>query len=188
MNICVIDNYTDTTLSVDFSKLFRKIDKTVVITTYSSTENELLHKIRSGSFDAIMLTGSDRRIKTDRVLPVALLKLKIPILGICYGFQWMTHVLDGTLSSFENNKNCNYTKFLTIDEPFVVSRRLYTLSHHDYITKVPKGFVDTLVYNNMIFMAFDKKNKHVGIQFHPEKHSPSAIEFFRSWIMYLKKN
>jgi GMP synthase (glutamine-hydrolysing) len=186
MNICVIDNYIDKTLSIDFAKLFVKINNTVIITTYNSTDIDLLHKIRKGSFDAIILTGSERRVKKDTVLPAELIKLKIPILGICYGFQWMTHILDGKIHSFDNDKNCNYTKFIEIDEPFVVSRRLYTFSHHDYITKVPKKFIETVNYNNMIIMAFDKNNKHIGVQFHPEKHNPSSIEFFRSWMNWLK--
>jgi GMP synthase (glutamine-hydrolysing) len=185
MNICVINNYTNKKLLPDFEKVFLKIDKNIRTIVIDSTDKHLIEKVQS--FDAIILSGSDRRISKEySILPIELLKLKIPILGICYGFQWMAFLGGGFIDTFNDNKNHKYNKFISIEKPFSVSRRLYTFSHHDYITVIPKRFNECIRIDNMIIMAVDKIHKIIGIQFHPEIHTSSANEFFTNWINWIR--
>jgi GMP synthase (glutamine-hydrolysing) len=189
MHICVIDN-TDTKSSVDFTELFCKIDKSVNITVYKINDTDLLDKINliKKSLDGIILTGSSRRILNDSrpaQLPPSLLDMKIPILGICYGFQWMAYTRGGNLSSFDNNELKNYNKYITISQPFIVSKRKYKFLHHDYVYKVPNTFTEVLRLSDMIVMAYEKRTGHIGVQFHPEKKNASALDFFQKWLIWL---
>lgn len=178
IHICVIDMYR--TCETDFSKLF---PKNVLLTIYKVSEPNLLEKLKA--FDGIIISGSTRRIHTDRSrhqLPKELLDLGIPVLGICYGFQWIVHVLGGNVATFSDKKTRNYNKFLTITEPFKISRHKYNFSHNDYIATIPPTFTNILSQGDEIWVAYDKEKRHLGIQFHPEKHLATAREFFMKYV------
>lgn len=188
MNICVIDN-TDGDLTTDFVKLFYRIDKNVTVIVYNINEPSLLSKIKSiKSLDGIILTGSNRRILHDNhhiKLPPSLLDMNIPILGICYGFQWMAYVRGGSLLSFDNNKLCIYNKYITMPAPFNVTKRMYKFLHHDYVSTLPKTFSIVVKLSDKIVIAYEKKTGHIGVQFHPELHNSSATEFFKKWLIWI---
>lgn len=177
--ICLINMYN--TIETDFSKLF---PKDIHLTIYKVSEPNLLEKLKM--FDGIIISGSNRRIHTDRSrhqLPRELLDLGIPVLGICYGFQWMTHTLGGIVATFPDKKIRKYNKFLEIKEPFVVSRHKYRLNHHDYIATIPPRFTEVLSQDNEIWIAYDKEKRYLGVQVHPEKYIATGKEFFKQWIL-----
>ena len=76
--------------------------------------------------DGIIISGSHWRILNNNTprLPKFLLKLNKPILGICYGFQWIANELckekRKCISSFENGKLNVYNKMLKLETPFIV--------------------------------------------------------------------
>jgi GMP synthase (glutamine-hydrolysing) len=171
------------TIETDFSKLF---PKEVDLTIYKVSEPNLLEKLKA--FDGIIISGSNRRIHTDRSrhqLPKELLDLGIPVLGICYGFQWMTHVLGGIVATFPDKKERKYNKFITITEPFKVSRHKYKFNHHDYIATIPPTFTKILSHGDEIWMAYDTEKKHLGVQFHPEKYLAAGKEFIKQFVLKL---
>jgi GMP synthase (glutamine-hydrolysing) len=172
-------------IETDFSKLF---PKEVLLTIYKVNEPNLLEKLKA--FDGIIISGSNRRIHTDRSrhqLPRELLDLGIPVLGICYGFQWMTHVLGGVVATFPEKKEKKYNKFFEIKEPFMLSRHKYKFNHHDYIATIPPGFTEVLSHGEEIWMAYDKITGHIGVQFHPEKQLATGREFFMKWLIKIDK-
>lgn len=178
INICLINMYN--TIETDFTKLF---SKDVRLTIYKPDEPELLDKLKG--FSGIIISSSNRRIHIDKSrhqLPKELLNLGIPILGICYGFQWMTHVLGGIVATFSDKKIRKYNKFIEIKEPFMVSRHKYRFNHHDYIATIPTGFTQVLSKDNEIWIAYDKEKNYIGIQFHPEIYVSTGKEFFMKWI------
>lgn len=183
MKICIIDMYK--TIETDFFKLF---SKDVQLNIYKVSEPNLLEKLKS--FDGIIISGSNRRIHTDKSshqLPRELLDLGIPVLGICYGFQWMVHVLGGIVATFPDKKKRKYSKFLTITEPLKVSRHKYKFSHSDYIATIPPTFTSTLTNDEEIWVAYEKEKRYIGIQFHPEKYVSTGKDFFMRWIESLKR-
>lgn len=174
--------YSDAS-GTDFSKLF-PID----ISIYKASEPNLLEKLKA--FDGIIISGSNRRVHTDKSrhqLPKELLDLGIPVLGICYGFQWMTHVLGGCVATFPDKKERKYNKYLTISEPFKVSRHKYNFTHNDYIATIPPTFTSVLSQGDEIWIAYDKQRGHIGVQFHPEKTSSTGREFFMKWLIKIGK-
>ena len=179
VNICLINMYKN--IETDFSKLF---PKGVDLTIYKVSEHNLLEKLKM--FDGIIISGSNRRIHSDKSrhqLPKELLDLGIPVLGICYGFQWMTHVLGGVVATFPDKKERIYNKFITIKEPFSVSRHKYKFNHHDYIATIPPGFTEVLSHGEEIWVAYDKEKRYLGVQFHPEKYVVTGKDFFMKWVL-----
>jgi GMP synthase (glutamine-hydrolysing) len=99
-------------------------------------------------------------------------KLKIPILGICYGMQVIAEMLHGKV---KHTKEREYGKVeLFIDD----NRDLFShlpgnltawASHGDYVTKSPAGFhISAHTINTPIAAISNRKAKIFGVQFHPE--------------------
>lgn len=99
-------------------------------------------------------------------------KLGIPILGICYGMQVIGKMLGGKV---KQTKEREYGKAeLFIDD----NRDLFSelpgnitcwMSHGDYISKVPSGFiVSAHTLNSPIAAISCRQKKIYGVQFHPE--------------------
>ena len=97
----------------------------------------------------------------------------------------MTLVLQGSISSFNDMKLHNYSKIIYICSPFLISNKLYELSHYDYIEKVSPKWIVSVKRNRQIWMSFEEEKKFMGIQFHPEKHTSSGIAFFSKWLLWI---
>lgn len=153
----------------------------------------IIEYIKNNKINGIILSGSTYRIlhknKKKPNLPIKILNLNIPILGICYGYQWLIKNLCGNecLSTFSNNKNNR--RFITkeIKKPFKVEKNIYFLNHHDYIVKIPKDWKIGIKLGKQILMAYNKNKKIIGIQFHPEAIPKTRTVFFKKWIKYITK-
>ena len=102
----------------------------------------------------------------------ALFQLDIPILGICYGFQLMVHILGGQVG--EKQKREFGLSGLNISKPALLFEQLPTrqrvwMSHKDHIDVLPENFVSLAQTENSPFAAIaDIAKKRYGLQFHPE--------------------
>ncbi|QQS16378.1 MAG: glutamine-hydrolyzing GMP synthase [Neisseriales bacterium] len=110
----------------------------------------------------------------------ALLNMKIPVLGICYGMQWMAKILGGSVASSAirefgsaDIEVCQSSKLLDglTDHSADAAASLLTvwMSHGDKVTVVPPNF--TVIAKNPhcpIAAIADEKRQYYGLQFHPE--------------------
>jgi len=103
---------------------------------------------------------------------VRIFKLNIPILGVCYGMQLITHLLGGKV---KRTKEREYGKAeLFIDDSKGIFNSLSSnitcwMSHGDYITKPPKGFISIAHTLNSPIAAITNRSRRIfGVQFHPE--------------------
>ena len=104
-----------------------------------------------------------------------IIKLKIPILGICFGHQIIAKVMGGKinkskfrefgLAKIKKKKNSILTK------NFFNNKNINNvwMSHADQVSKLPKGFkLIASTKNSKLAIIEDIKKKFYGVQFHPE--------------------
>ena len=117
----------------------------------------------------------------------AILELGIPILGICYGMQYMARALGGEVLGGEKREyGRTELRVLDGDDLFdgLNPQLICWMSHGDVVAQAPKGFTVTAVTENTPVAAMaDVKRRLFGVQFHPEVvHTPWGIEVLRSFL------
>ena len=142
----------------------------------------------------IILSGGPRSVYEKGVQSIDknILKMGIPILGICYGMQWITHVLSGKIGESTRHEY-GQTKIDLIQDSLLwynFSNRLSSLnvwmSHGDHIVKLPDGFEITSRSNDSITSIEDTKNKIYALQFHPEVyHTEYGIDILKSFLLLI---
>jgi GMP synthase (glutamine-hydrolysing) len=181
MKICVIDTGDDN--STDFTKILEQAD----VTMYNMNDQALLEKVTGGAFDGIILTGSTKCVHDEgEQLPVELLDLGVPILGISYGFQWMVVARGGVVTECEDQLVHKYEKYIGVAQPFLVSVRKYKFSHKEFIEQLPVGWVNMCQQENQCWVAAESTTRHLGVQFQPELVDATGREFFASWLQWIK--
>jgi len=117
-----------------------------------------------------------------------LFHLGIPVLGLCYGAQLITHMLGGKV---ERAKNREYGKTdIIIDRKDsllfsgIPESSVCWMSHFDYISKAAPGFVVTAHSANCpAAAAEDLKRKLYVLQFHPEVlHTQFGSEMLGNFV------
>ena len=110
-----------------------------------------------------------------------ILELGIPILGICYGMQLLTHKLGGKVVPAGNAGNREYGQ----SELIHTDSQIVLMSHGDAVTEIPQGFVRTGTSADCPFAAIEQPEKQIyGIQFHPEvRHSVYGYDILRNFAL-----
>ncbi|MBI4707579.1 MAG: glutamine-hydrolyzing GMP synthase [Candidatus Omnitrophica bacterium] len=114
-------------------------------------------------------------------------KLGIPILGICYGMQVITEMMDGKV---KHTKEREFGKAeIFIDDNRDIFSRLpgnFTCwaSHGDHVKKLPPGFIISAHTMNAPIAAISNKRKMIyGVQFHPEvTHTEKGSQILSNFI------
>lgn len=117
-------------------------------------------------------------------------ELGIPVLGICYGCQFIAHTLGGLVTPAQDDSAREYGKTETF---YDTSCKLFKgmpesgiswMSHGDYMAKVPEGFKLMAHSNNCPNVAIaDEERGFYGVQFHPEvTHTQYGKEMLRNFL------
>ncbi len=124
--------------------------------------------------EGIILSGGPSSIyekNSPRVDP-GIFDLGIPILGICYGMQFMVDALGGSVKK-ASKREYGFAE-LNIKRKTGILKSIDTrtqvwMSHGDSITKLPTGFTATAVTDNTPVAAMaNARKRFYGLQFHPE--------------------
>jgi GMP synthase (glutamine-hydrolysing) len=134
------------------------------------TERQAEGIILSGGPSSIYEAGSPK-------VDPGIFTLGVPVLGICYGMQFMTAALGGSVARSEKREYGFAELCITESSGLFKGIGRNTtcwMSHGDSIRKLPKGFHATASTPNTRFAAAaDFRRKLVGVQFHPEvAHTP----------------
>jgi GMP synthase (glutamine-hydrolysing) len=114
------------------------------------------------------------------------LSLGVPVLGICYGLQWMAHVLGGRVERADRREYGR--KELDVKNGSALfaglPRRFRTWnSHGDHVRALPSGFHVTGETENALSAAEDPVRKLYAVQFHPEvRHTDCGSEILRNFV------
>src|SRR3989442_6981376 len=116
----------------------------------------------------------------------AVLGLGVPVLGICYGLQWIAHRLGGQVRRAERREYGRAElKLQNGSELFRGFPRQLKIwnSHGDHVLALPAGFRITGQTNNAVSATEDPERKIYAVQFHPEvQHTDRGTEILRNFI------
>jgi GMP synthase (glutamine-hydrolysing) len=143
-------------------------------------------KILSINPKGFILSGGPKSVYEENAPYVQkfILESGLPILGICYGMQALTHALGGIVSpSSEREYGSAILEPLMPSILSVLSQ--VWMSHGDRITRMPDGFIALAKSGNSPFAAMgDMQRKYFGVQFHPEvHHTPNGIELLKHFAI-----
>ncbi|MDX8413065.1 MAG: glutamine-hydrolyzing GMP synthase [Mariprofundales bacterium] len=139
--------------------------------------------VRSFGAKGIILSGGPASALDEGAPTIdpALFDLGLPVLGICYGMQLMTHLLGGRVGKADHREFGRAQ--ITIDDNsdlFAAQKgnqgMEVWMSHGDRIEQVPTGFVTIGHTDNAPHAAIADHGRNLfGIQFHPEVvHTPDG--------------
>ncbi len=160
--------------------------------------NAGLEKVKAFKPKGLILSGGPSSVY-DAGAPLvdkAHLELGVPVLGICYGMQLLTHVLGGVVAKSQKREygraelviNGNVKLFDGISTgprtPDPGAGITVWMSHGDRIEKMPAGFTAVAHTDNSPTAAMaDEKKKFYGVQFHPEvAHTPQGTQILRNFV------
>ena len=114
------------------------------------------------------------------------LALGVPVLGICYGQQWLVHTLGGHVGPMEAREyGATQTRFDA--HPLfgsLAADGIVWMNHNDAVTQLPSGFTAIAHTVHCACAAIaDDARKLYGVQFHPEvAHTQNGVEMLRHFV------
>lgn len=150
--------------------------------------------IKEQSPKGIVFSGGPSSVyeKGAPTLSKEVLKLGIPVLGVCYGWQLMAHLLGGEI---KNTAKEYGPETIKIDHSQGILKDLpekefmVILSHGDTVMSLPKGFETLASTKSVKYTAVENlKDKLYGVQFHPEaNHTEYGLEVLRNFAAICKE-
>ena len=162
-----------------------------VVYPYNKISSSILNK---KDLSCIILSGCPNSVKDKQSpkLNKKILKLKIPILGICYGLQLICKEFGGNIGQSSSREyghslitRKNKSKLLD----GLKKKSQVWMSHGDHIKKAPKNFTITSLSNNRVISSIEnKRSKIYGLQFHPEVyHSLDGLKILSNFLLKIFK-
>jgi GMP synthase (glutamine-hydrolysing) len=161
-----------------------------------TTAEEAFHRLKP---KGIILSGSPAGVPEEGSprAPQALFDSGLPILGICYGQQVMTHQLGGEVRpGHETGEGGEFGRaFLTVTEDCALfdglwkvgERHQVWMSHGDKVTRFAEGFRIVATSDGAPFAVIaDEARHYYGTQFHPEVvHTPDGARLIANFVRHV---
>ncbi|WP_339845154.1 glutamine-hydrolyzing GMP synthase [uncultured Dokdonia sp.] len=143
------------------------------------------------SYKAVILSGSPHSVRgEDAPHPdLSEIKGKKPLLGVCYGAQYLAHFYDGEVGQ-SNTREYGRAKLSVVDEGELflegvsVGSQVW-MSHSDTIKKLPAGAKRIASTHDVENAGYKLEGEETyGIQFHPEVyHSTDGKEILENFLV-----
>lgn len=139
----------------------------------------------------VILSGSPFSVYDERAFKIDLTSIhgRLPILGICYGAQFMSYVGGGNVEP-ANTREYGRARLTWIDsaDPLMKDIPLDSqvwMSHGDTITALPADFEIIASTSKVKIAAYHSKTEPVwGVQFHPEVyHSVDGTQLLKNFVV-----
>lgn len=167
----------------------RRIRESGVFSELVSHEITAAEIRAKGNVKGIILSGGPQSVYAEDayVLDSEIFTLNIPILGICYGMQYIAHQFGGVVKQGQSGEyglkqiEVVAKTELTNNTPDVQN---VWMSHQDHVEILPEGFVrHAKTETTPIVMMSDKVRNLYGVQFHPEvNHSEFGTNLLRNFV------
>lgn len=138
----------------------------------------------------VILSGSPHSVRQEEPLKPDLsnIKGKLPLLGVCYGAQYLAHFYGGEVGKSSSReygrahlelKDKNAKLFNDIKDDSVV-----WMSHADTILKIPENYKITASTHDVKIAAYSVAGEEThGIQFHPEVyHTDEGTKILKNFV------
>lgn len=147
-----------------------------------------LDEIKNCAPVGIVLSGAPWSVY-DKDAPPAdarLFELGLPVLGICYGLQFMVHTLGGKVRPAEK-REYGHAEVEIVAESALFSglekRQPVWMSHGDEALELPPGFELTAKTSHAIAGIQNVGRKWFAVQFHPEvHHTKNGTDILRNFV------
>ncbi len=137
----------------------------------------------------IILSGGPNSVYGDQAFRCdeRIFDLGIPVFGICYGMQLMTHYLGGKVEAANHREygkatmNIQGKSALFADLP---EQQIVWMSHGDLVADIPNGFTVDATSPACPFAAISNEERQLyGVQFHPEvRHSEFGNDMLKNFV------
>lgn len=148
-----------------------------------------VQSIKQENPKGIILSGGPKSVLEEDAITVEreLFDLGIPILGICYGLQLISHLLGGKVRKAEKREyGKSILKIISGDYLLkgIKDGSIVWMSHGDEVYKLPNGFLLTAsTTTNDVAVIENPERKIFGVQFHPEvAHTEMGKEILANFI------
>jgi GMP synthase (glutamine-hydrolysing) len=112
--------------------------------------------------------------------------LGLPVLGICYGLQFMTHQLGGKVRPAARREYGHAQVAVGAESALFrgLPRELNVwMSHGDEALELPSGFREVARTSNAVAAIEDPQRRYYAVQFHPEvHHTPLGKDLLRNFV------
>lgn len=139
----------------------------------------------------VILSGSPYSVHDPEAFKVNLDRFigRLPVLGICYGAQFISHTLGGKVEKADSREygraNLGFiNKENILFNGFDDNSQVW-MSHGDTITAIPEGFECIASTANVKYAAYASKSQPVwAVQFHPEVfHSVQGTQLLKNFVV-----
>lgn len=144
-----------------------------------------------GSIRGVILSGSPFSVYDDKAFKIDLepLSSRYPILGICYGAQYMAYVAGGKVEPAGSREYgrahlAGIREGNPLFEGIAEGSQIW-MSHGDTITAIPDGFEKIASTESVDIAAYHVKGKKIwGVQFHPEVyHTTDGTQLLKNFAV-----
>ncbi|WP_052111294.1 glutamine-hydrolyzing GMP synthase [Pontibacillus yanchengensis] len=146
-------------------------------------------EIREINPSGIILSGGPNSVYEENSFRCdpEIFELDIPVLGICYGMQLMSHHFGGKVESSNEREygkadiTLNGSSKLFAETP---EKQVVWMSHRDKVIAPPEGFtVDATNPSCPVASMSNEARKMYGVQFHPEvRHTEYGNQLLRHFV------
>jgi GMP synthase (glutamine-hydrolysing) len=147
-----------------------------------------VEEIKARQPSALVLSGGPASVYAEGApqLDPAVFDLGVPVFGICYGFQAMAQVLDGTVAR-TGTSEYGRTELKVIGGELhsgLPSVQPVWMSHGDAVTAAPDGFDVVASSAGAAVAAFENRDRRLaGVQYHPEvMHTPHGQQVLSRFL------
>jgi GMP synthase (glutamine-hydrolysing) len=150
-----------------------------------------LDEVRKCAPIGIVLSGAPWSVY-DKDAPPAdagIFKLGLPVLGICYGLQFMVHTLGGKVRPADKREYGHAEVDIVAESPLfkgLAKRQPVWMSHGDEALELPPGFELTAKTAHAVAGIQNVAKKWFAVQFHPEvHHTRNGTEILRNFVFQI---
>ena len=148
-----------------------------------------LPELHSG-IKGVILSGSPHSVREENppIPELKNIKGKLPLLGVCYGAQYLSHFYGGEVGR-SDSREYGRAHLSYVDEKSALMKNVpnYSqvwMSHGDTILKTPDHYKLIASTHDVNIAAFEVEGENTfGIQFHPEVyHSSDGMQLIRNFV------